>query len=119
MDKYLIVLQGQGDFYAFFIDEDTYEWATTEDITPPQAIIDAYIQLETDIALRYGNGAPPPNELEALKELKGSSGSWDNDRMLMMSNLSGTQIYYSFMEASKAASALGYTIINEYHGYIY
>ena len=118
MNKHLIILQGQGDFYAFFIDPDLYKWATNYDVAPPQSVIDAYTKNEREIAQKYGSQREPTPQ-EILEELKGTNGSWDNDRMLMMMNLPDVDLHCSSTDAHKAATSQGWTILGEYHGYVY
>ena len=118
MNKYIVTLEGQGDHYSFFIDPIVYKWATSYDADPPQSVIDAYTKVEQDEATHYGTQQPPSPQ-DVLKELKGTSGSWVNDRMLMLLNFPNTKLYHTILSVHEAIKANKYNVLGEYSGYVY
>ena len=124
MNMYMIHLSGQGDnIITLLEDEDVWNWLDDFNMAPPEKLVSAYIEackedLEVEgIDLRQ----------EALNCLKGTSGSWSNDRALNLGSgcsqsvgdILGYKTFYSVKETMDYVKKNDVDIIGEYEGYIY
>jgi len=120
-EVYLIVVTGQGDTEVKVVDEETFEWldspypsetgeASVRDIIPPR--------IEEIMRAFWRNDIG--EEMDDT-DLSVSSGSWDNDRALMVvSTVEGYEAQYSSLkDALDDIKTQGDTVVDTWEGLIY
>jgi hypothetical protein len=109
VDVFLVVLTGQGDIEVKVIDKDTWDWLNGPSGRPDgkSSWLDPFV---------------PATQL-ALQPEKGywnlTSGSWENDRALLLNSTGAYKTYWSRREALAAIRRMGDTVVDEYEGFIY
>lgn len=116
MKVYLITLTGQGDTDVRVVDQETWDWVTSND--PGQAHgeagksgwVDTLVpasQIKKQKADKYGS------------KVHLTSGSWQNDRMMAAYPADGYENYDALRDALKAVKAKGDEIEDTVEGDIY
>lgn len=124
---YLVVLSGGGDTYIKIVDEETWNWITSDDMGQAPADEDES---------SWEDQIVPPSQIAKMKAnhekytkkwgvndqfypLQITSGSWENDRALAAMPADGYDNYDSFKEAMTAIKDNGDIFEDEYEGYFY
>lgn len=115
MNIYLITLEGQGDIYIKPVDEETFNWVTSNDEGRP-AGAENESGWEDQLV-----PASQRTKMEAAGDwpVEITLGSYDNDRALFAHPSGDYDTYYTLKEAFKAIRQHGDEVVDEYHGYIY
>ncbi len=119
MNVYLIVLEGGGDVDIKVVDQETYDWITSDDLGQPPG---------SEEETMWEDQSVPASQLAKMKSKEGehyqppmiTSGSWDNDRAIHCCAADGYDTEYdSIKEALKDIRKKGDEMEDEYHGGIY
>lgn len=123
-DRFLIVLEGQGDVYVVLCTREYFDWINLEgtpgrkghesswdDTAAPQPLKDAFIKSED-----WGDDPPPEGPGVTV-------GSLDNDRALHVcafaDELPDIESFDSAKEALRHVREKGFVLVDQYNGYIY
>ncbi len=115
---YLIVLQGGGDTYAKVVDEETYNWVTSDDMGQPQDMEDENC---------WEDQLVPASQVTKLKALGDgdayplmiTSGSWENDRAIAARCMDGYEECDTVAEALDDIRRNGHKLVDQYNGCMY
>lgn len=124
MNIYLLVLSGQGDTDVKPVDEEAYNWITSEDLGRPETFE------EDEDEHGWYDRIVPASQLELLQKdadkfggeverVYITIGSYDNDRALFAKPVEGYATHDSVADAIKEITAKGDTLVDSYEGCIY
>lgn len=104
--KYLVTLQGGGDFYAALVDQETFNWINRDDTPGRKGRETGW----TDSAA--------PDWLKKMETILVTSGSYQNDRAIY-AVMNGGVTYNSALEAFTDAKQHQWEIVDEWDGVMY
>jgi len=119
MNVYLVTLEGGGDRYIKVVDQETYDWITSDDMGRPEG---------EDNSSSWEDQLVPASQIAKMKKQRGedyepvsiTSGSWDNDRAIAALSADGyDDDYDSIKEALRDIKKKGDEMEDEYHGCMY
>lgn len=116
---YLVTLEGGGDLYVKVVDQETFDWITSDDPGIPEAESD-----DDDGVTLWEDQTVPPSQVAKLKAIGDypveiTSGSWENDRAIAAQPADGYDTYDTVAEALKAIRRNKAELEDEYHGGMY
>jgi hypothetical protein len=127
---YIVLLEGGGDVFVKVVDEETFNWITSDDPGfPPDyknesSWIDQLVPASQLAKMKaeheeYAQKFGEEDDEDKWRGLDITRGSWENDRAIAAHTFGNYGDYDTIKEALQAIKKNKDTLVDEYHGCMY